>query len=891
MASVNKPVDIKKKEADVNRKLQVYGIVSAFKTGKVPSNDQIDVALNSFLASRALSKPSGKLSAEGKALLNDVRNVVSQSKNLFLSKNEGNLLQDFIWQTQNFDPNAVNTPGAPVDKNTAKQHGDQALEGLRTLGTLIISNGQFRKLLHDVTILLRDIAGDAATNAAQKVKPGEDQLAQIDHPAEDNTWHEAPDFSKDKLKSQFQQKGYQGNNPTGDARDVASNAARNAKQENVSRSGDSGVHVGAGIEAAKQTAQQKSGRSGEDVQETKEAAKEAASRRTDEYRARTKDYLKEKVPQERRDQTIWRLKKMVIECQQHPDYQEAITTLLDLAEQYSGHANNIAKGGSGSVKEARGGLAQAEADLKTLIERFANGTSTDDLWASVNQIYVDANNDPELKDWFKAVDRYVRRALTEQGYILEDSATQDWNRLHDHGDYLLRDKYKTHTDRILDEIKFLAGQFDEDAHNTRFAESVNKLFTDLGNDQNGKPTYKPHLVKDLTDVIIPAIFENAAYIPVPRIEYSDNQVDAVIENLVLESDNFTPNLLEIHGENHLRWGRKKVSSKKKHSFEVKVSGVQMDLRDVSYYVKKKEGFPSITDQGILDIILAGEGFGFTLKLSSADKHDSQNFFKIDKVDVNIEHMKIKVKKSKHKLLFSLFKGVALKALRPAIQKAAEKAIRDNFNKIDRLLKQVKVEADRALEETKSNPEEAPNVYKRYAEALQKQLLQGKKKAQEVTADKKVNYAVTKEDSMFPNIHLPGGISSKATEYKELARKGEKWESPVFSIGSAKKSTDIPPAPKVTRKPHTTSATTNGSSRANGSANYGSSTSGGANYSGADYGGATTGGANYGGANYGTSHTGGADYGTSTSGANYSGANYDSGTSRVIPGTNYGGANY
>lgn len=37
MASVNKPVDIKKKEADVNRKLQVYGIVSAFKTGKVPS--------------------------------------------------------------------------------------------------------------------------------------------------------------------------------------------------------------------------------------------------------------------------------------------------------------------------------------------------------------------------------------------------------------------------------------------------------------------------------------------------------------------------------------------------------------------------------------------------------------------------------------------------------------------------------------------------------------------------------------------------------------------------------------------------------------------------------------------------------------------------------------
>ncbi|ROW12546.1 hypothetical protein VMCG_00059 [Cytospora schulzeri] len=823
MASVNKPVDLKKKEADVNRKLQIYGIISAFQNGKVPSNDQIDVALNSFLASKALNKPSSKLSPEGRSLLSDVRNVVSQSKHLLLTKNEGNLLQDFIWQTQQFDPNAVPTPNAPVDKNTAKQHGDQALQGLRTLGTLIITNGQFRKLLNDATILIRDMAGDAAANAAHKVNPDEEQLAQIDHPAEDNTWHETPDLSKDKIKSQMSgQKGYKGsNNPTGDAKDVFSNATRSAQNDPVARSSDSGVHVGAGIDAAKQTAQQKAGMTEQDKQD----AKETANRRAAEYRAKTKDYLKKKMPEERRDQTIWRLKKMVIECQQHPDYQEAISTLLDLAEEYGGHANSMTQGSSGTVKEARSGMAQAEADLKTLIERFANGTSSDDLWASVNQIYVDAQNDPELRDWFKAMDRYVRRALMEQGYILEDSSTQEWNKLYDHGDYLLRQKYKAHTDRVLDEIKFLAGQFDEDTQNKRFAESVEKLFTDLGNDQNGKPTFKPHLVKDLTEVIIPAVFENVAYIPVPRIEYSDPMVDAVIENLVLESDNFTPNLLEVHSQNHMRWGRKKVSSSKKHAFEVKVSGVQMDLRDVSFYVKKKQGFPSITDQGIMDIILAGDGFGFTLKMSTADKHDSQNFFKVDKVDVNISNMKLKVKKSKHKLLFALAKPIALKAMRPAIQKAAEKAIKDNFNKADGLLKKVQIEANRALEEAQNDPENAPNVYKRYSDALQKQFLQGKKKAEDVTADKKVNYAITKEDSMFPNIHLPGGISSKATEYKELARKGEKWESPVFSIGSAKKSTDIQPAPQVTRKPHTTSVPhssvpTNGSTRiTNGSANY------------------------------------------------------------------------
>lgn len=109
-------------------------------------NDQIDIALNSFIASRALSNPSKRLSAEGRELVADVVDVVKHAKNLLLSKNEGNLLQDFIWQTRQFDASTVNTPNAPLTKDDAKQHGDKALEGLRTLGTLLITNGQFRKL-------------------------------------------------------------------------------------------------------------------------------------------------------------------------------------------------------------------------------------------------------------------------------------------------------------------------------------------------------------------------------------------------------------------------------------------------------------------------------------------------------------------------------------------------------------------------------------------------------------------------------------------------------------------------------------------------------------------------------------------------------------------------
>jgi hypothetical protein len=333
--------------------------------------------------------------------------------------------------------------------------------------------------------------------------------------------------------------------------------------------------------------------------------------------------------------------------------------------------------------------------LKTLVERFANGTSTNDLFDAINNIYRDADQDPELKSWFKQIDAYIRKCLKQQGYIMEDRATNEWNELYDRGNFLLRDRYRNHTDRIVDETKFLADQFERDPQNKRFGDSVQKLFNDLGNDENGKPTFKPHLVKDLTEVIIPAIFENIRYVPIPRIEYSDPTIDAVIENLVIESDNLMPNILEVANDNYFRWGRKKVANKNHNSISLSISGVQMDLRDVSYYVKRKEGFPSITDLGVADIFLGGNGLSFKVKLSTAEKSDRQNFFKVDKVDVDVKNFNIKLKQSKHKLLFGLFKPVMLKVIRPALQKALEKTIKEQVHQFDTFAYQIKQEADRA----------------------------------------------------------------------------------------------------------------------------------------------------------------------------------------------------
>ena len=495
---------------------------------------------------------------------------------------------------------------------------------------------------------------------------------------------------------------------------------------------------------------------------------------------------------------------------------------MNLAEEYGGHGKNLSQQGAGSVKGAHSdpALTAAETDLKvclgfvsanrtmltqvkTLLERFANSTSADDLIDSINAVYRDADKDPELKGWFREIDKYVRKALKEQGFIMQDAATEQWNQLYDRGHFLLRERYRDHTNRVVDELKFLADQYDQDSMNKRFAESMQKLFQDLGNDENGKPTFKPHLVKDLSNVIVPGIFESVRYVPVPRIEYTDSMIDAVVENLVIEGDNLAPNSFEFGSDNYFRWGRKTVTSQTKNKVMVSVSGVQMDLRDVSYYIHKKQGFPSIKDTGVMDIFMGGTGFSFKIAMETADKSDRQHFFKINTINVDMKSLNIKLKQSKHKLLFNIVKPLLFSVVKPAIAKVLEKLIKDQVHMLDAKAYEIHQEAERAGKAAMNDPENAPNIYNRYVQAAQKTMTQKKQKAQETAADKKANVAMTQHDSIFPQIKLPGGISTKATEYKNLAAKGEKWESPIFGIGSATETTNLPSLAPISRKPHST----------------------------------------------------------------------------------------
>ena len=364
---------------------------------------------------------------------------------------------------------------------------------------------------------------------------------------------------------------------------------------------------------------------------------------------RPQDYLNDKFPEERRDRFIYRLKKVVVENQRHKDYQEAIDFFLDRAEHYQVQAKEAGKQGGGNAASVRhdDNFKQATYELRTLLERFANGASMQPIWDSVDQIYTDSQNDGELRGWFRELNQYVRQCLQEPGYIMkvrlspslslprppprlsarqpdartscsQDEADRRGRELLDSGKRYWdpkNGKYASHKDRFFEEVQNFFTSYADDGLNQRLGESVKTLVTDLFLNSEGNPTYKPHLWRDIRSVILPALFSQIGYVPVPRAEYTSKDVDLVIENLTLETANILPNIFEIEvrlppslplslspslvavllehaadasnvpqqARNYFRLSPyDNLGDVSKHAFWVSFEQVQLDLKDVAF---------------------------------------------------------------------------------------------------------------------------------------------------------------------------------------------------------------------------------------------------------------------------------------------------------------------
>lgn len=123
------------------------------------------------------------------------------------------------------------------------------------------------------------------------------------------------------------------------------------------------------------------------------------------------------------------------------------------------------------------------------------------------------------------------------------------------------------------------------------------------------------------------------------------------------------------------------------------------MRDVAFYFRKKSGFPKLTDSGLADVLLGGEGLSVTAHVASAGK-DSSSVFKVKNVHVKVGTLKFSIRDSKHDLLYKTLRPLATGLVKKQLQKAISDAVRTGLEYVDGQLVAVR---DR-MQEASDNPE-------------------------------------------------------------------------------------------------------------------------------------------------------------------------------------------
>ncbi|KAG1727557.1 uncharacterized protein EDB91DRAFT_1315896 [Suillus paluster] len=810
--SVAAPTDKAAKEADVSRKINFYGVIEAFRQGRMPDNHQMDETLQYLLKTSPVDEK--KLSPDGRKLIQDAREIIETARLIVKDKNHDELFQNFVWNTRDVSFDSAKTdPSAagPVDRAKIDEDRQTAVRHLRTILSLILTNSEVRKLLSDFSVIGRDLLAMGASKAAEKLRPGEEELAHVNEAA-----------PQDEFVTKGGRKVGSGETPVLEAKVPGTSTV----VEQHPRADDAEVTTGDGeqesgkqlvgetrsaVEGVKGVAKDKSSQakdttqgkvdealqqgnlegvspdySSSDTEGKKQGIKERfrgyaggftdripqqhRDRASEQY-GRGRKFLKEEYfPEERRDQFIYRGKKVIIECQKHDDYQDAIRWLLGFVGEYAAHGQIIAGHGKerGSAITQDSALKTAMSQLRELLERFANDRSMRSIFDATNALIDDARRDEEFRSWFHRLDTYIRKVLLEAGYVLEDDCNREGNQILEAGRKFWDHKYKEHFDNLFDAIGNWFSAMGEDPLNKRFGEDWARLTHDLLFDSEGSLKFKADLWSDIRNVILPTMVQEVGYLPIPRVEYTDEALDLVIENLTLQGRNLFPNVIAMEVYNLVKFSPyNAIKDERHHEFTVTLSQIQADMRDVALYFHKKTGFPRVRDSGLADIVLGGQGLTVTIDLVSADK-DHSSVFKVKDVHVKVDSLRFSIRDSRHDLFYKVLKPIATGVVKKHIQKAVAQAIRTGLEYLDGQLVTVR---DR-MEETKTS-EDTSRV-----QVLQDLFKHKKDESASIkTSDSKSHFKVVhnKRASMIHEGH-PSGWVNRTTEREEKAKEGKEWRS-------------------------------------------------------------------------------------------------------------------
>lgn len=616
-------------QREVHQKLHSYQMLRALSLGFMPSNEQLIINLRSLLSADILNPENPDLSDSGRLLVKFSKQWLHQFIDLLLHKNSKDQIQDFVWYLTKARLSIdVEDIARRTTRSKAKADATAAYSSLQTVGSLLLTNSDFRIFLSDLNTVGREVfkdtafkLSDVAEQAGKQIEPSEAEQKTLKEPGADT----GPAPSGQELN--------------GDVTEV------------VKVVGSGAVDV----------------------------AKEAQNSITD------------KLQGDEGDSLLFRLKKTVTNLRQKRDYSESVSTLALLLKRYAMAYSRTVEDALTTVQtdiEPNPEMEKAVKNFWTFISSFGDHEEWKKLENSFHKVLEHSRKDPEFEDLLTDVGNSLQKLLTDPDFF--DHVDEKFQELRKKSRAVgTESSLRKDVDVFFEQaqITFTSVTRDEDV-----AKMIKTTMRVWGIVSPRHSLANQDLIQDAINVFVPLAIQYIQYIPIPRIEVSTPEIDILLENLIIEPGktvNHTSFLpfrfrVETYNDFELRKARFRVASKVTSKFTIKIDGLSMRADEIGFLLRAHSGLLRLADEGIASFQLDERGIDIHLDVEIA-KEKMEQILTLRAVRVHIHKLSYTLRKSKFSLLGWLFKPL----LRPIIRKVMEKqmatAIADAIHSANREL--------------------------------------------------------------------------------------------------------------------------------------------------------------------------------------------------------------
>lgn len=594
------------------RKLHTYQMLRALTKGYMPSTEQTIINLRTLLASDVLNPDNPDLSDSGRRLARLTKQWLHQFISLLKNKNDRDQLQDLIWFLAKSRV-SVDLEDLQRQARKSKVKADTAVayKSLQTIGSLLLTNADFRVFLADLNTVGREIFRDsafalssAAQEAAKQLEPSPEEQQHVTQPGD----------------------GTDGKPPSGEE-----------LGKEVQDIGEIVAHEGA---------------------EVAEAAFESA---------------RDKLSGDEGQTLLKRLQSVVLNLRKRRDYSESVSILSLLIKRYamvySRAADKILEVAEQDVHENQE-TDRAFQNIWLFIKSFGDKEAWEKCEALFNKVMAHKENDPEFEHLMQDMGDSLQNLLTDPEFFANAEAKMEEFRERSKKvgtESSLRDD----VDELLQQLSvtFQSVIRDEDIHN--LTTTTMRIFGVLS---PAHAVANHELVQDCVNVFIPLLISAIQFLPIPRLEISTPAIDLLLENLIIEpgvtvnQSSFLPYRLKVETYNdiEIRKARFRTAATSKNLVLIKIDGLSARADEIGFWLRAHSGLLRLADEGIASFALDERGIDVHLEVEICRERLEQ-ILTLRSVKVRVHKLNYKLRKSKFSWLGWLFKPL----LRPIVKATME----------------------------------------------------------------------------------------------------------------------------------------------------------------------------------------------------------------------------